>query len=129
MAQLQVIYDCIGKDLHNEHFYDLTAFAALPELWDSMRPVQRYHLEPFMTPRQFFYQRVVVEFYQTMTYKRDHNPIALHFSIDGRKGILQAFDIVSRYNLPIALANSADYRQWPHPSLMKTHLSDKYNGI
>ena len=80
--------DCSGKDLHNEHFYDLLAFAALLEFRDSMRLVQRYHLEPFMTPRQFFYPHVVVKFYQTMTSKRDQNPIALHFSIDGRERIL-----------------------------------------
>ena len=69
-----------------------------------------------MTPRQFFYPRVVVEFYQTMTSMRDRNPTALHFSINGREGILRASDIAATFNLPIALANSADYRQWPHPS-------------
>ena len=77
-----------GKDLHNEHFYDLSAFAALLELRDSMRLVQRYHLEPFMTQRQFLYPRVVVEFYQIMTSRRDLNPIALHFSINGHERIL-----------------------------------------
>ena len=51
-----------------------------------------------------------------MTSKRDRNPTTLHFSIDGREGILQASDITATFNLPIALANSVDYRQWPHPS-------------
>ena len=69
-----------------------------------------------MTPCQSFYPRMVVEFYQTMTSMRDRNPTELHFSIDGREGILRASDIASTFNLPIALANSADYRQWPHPS-------------
>ena len=108
--------DCSGKDLHNENFYDIPAFATLPELRDSMRLVQRYHLKPFMTPRQFFYSRVVVEFYQTMTSRRDRNPTALHFSIGGCEGILRASNIAATLNLPIILANSADYRQWPHPS-------------
>ena len=69
-----------------------------------------------MTTHQFFHPRVVIEFYQTMTSMRDHNPIALNFSIDGCKGILLASDIVATFNLPVALSNSADYRQWPHPS-------------
>ena len=55
--------DCSGKDLHNENFYDIPAFVALPEHRDSMRLVQWYSLEPFMTPRRFFYPRVVIEFY------------------------------------------------------------------
>ena len=51
-----------------------------------------------------------------MTSRRDHNPTTLHFSIDGREGILRASDIPATFNLHVALANSADYRQWPHPS-------------
>ena len=51
-----------------------------------------------------------------MTSRRDRNPTALHFSIDGREGILRASDIAATLNLPIALANSTDYQQWPHPS-------------
>ena len=69
-----------------------------------------------MTPHQFFYPRVVVEFYQTMTFKRDRNLNALHFSIDGHEGNLRASDIAATFNLPVAMANSAHYRQWPHPS-------------
>ena len=64
-----------------------------------------------MTPCQFFYPRVVVEFYHTMTSRRDCNPTALHFSIDGREGIHRASDITSTFHLPIVLANSADNRQ------------------
>ena len=108
--------DNSGKDLHNEHFYDFPAFVALPELQDSMRLVQRYSLEPFMTLRRFFYPRVVIEFYQIMTSKRDPNPTTLHFFIDGREGILWATDIAAMFNLPVVLANSLEYRQWPHPS-------------
>ena len=50
-----------------------------------------------------------------MTSRKDRNPTVLHFSIDGREGILRASDIATTFNLHIALANSADYRQWPHP--------------
>ena len=49
--------DCNAKELHNETFYDVSDFVALPELRDSMRLMQRYSLEPFMTPRRFFYPR------------------------------------------------------------------------
>ena len=78
--------------------------------------VQRYHLESFMTPRRYFYPWVVIEFYHTMTSRREANPTALHFSIDGRPEILRASDITGALNLPMVLANAADYREWPHPS-------------
>ena len=107
--------DCSVKDLNDEIFYDISAFAALPELKDSMRLVHRYSLKPFLTPRRFFYPRVIVEFYQTMTSRRDPNPTAIHFSIDGREGIFQATDIATTFNLLIVLTNSTEYRQWPHP--------------
>ena len=97
-------------------YYDLPAFAAEPGLRDSMLLIQRYHLEPFMVPRQFYYPRVVTEFYHTMTSKREANLTALHFSIDGRPGILRASNITAALHLPVVLANAADYRQWPHPS-------------
>ena len=69
-----------------------------------------------MVSRQYFYPWVVIESYHTMTSKREQHPTALHFSIDGCEGILRAYDIIATFNLPVALANSADYRQWPHPS-------------
>ena len=78
--------------------------------------VHRYSLEPFTTPRQYFYPRVVIEFYHTMTTRGAANPTAIHFSIDGRLGILRATDIDATFDLTVVLANSADYRQWPHPS-------------
>ena len=81
-----------------------------------MRLVHRYSLLPFMTPRKFFYPRVVLEFSHTMTSWRVSNPMQLHFNIDGRPGLLQASDITAALGLPVVLANSADYRQWPHPS-------------
>ena len=69
-----------------------------------------------MVPCQFFYPRVVIEFYHTMTSRREANPTALHFSIDGRPRILWASDIIAAPHLPVVLANAADYRQWPLPS-------------
>ena len=103
--------DYSERDLHDEVYYDFPSFSADPEIRDSMILVQRYSLEPFMTPRRFFYPRVVIEFYHTMTSRCVPNPTALHFSIDGRPGILRPSDIAATFNLPVVLANSVDYRQ------------------
>ena len=108
--------DCNERDLHAEVHYDLPDFSQDPELRDSMLFMQQYSLEPFMTPHQFFYPRVVIELYHTMTSRREPKPKALHFSIDYRPGILRASDITATFNLSVVLANSAAYRQWPHPS-------------
>ena len=108
--------DYSERDLHTKIYYDLPAFAEDSKLRDSMRLVQRYSLEPFMIPRRFYYPRVVIEFYHKMTSKREPNPTSIHFSIDGRPGILRAMDIVATFHLSVVLANLADYRHWPHPS-------------
>ena len=111
--------DYSERDLHAEVHYDLPDFSQDPELQDSMLLVHKYSLNPFMTPRQFFYPRVVIEFFHTMTSRREPNQTALHFSINGRPGILRASDITTTFNLPVVLTNSAAYRQWPHPSAME----------
>ena len=69
-----------------------------------------------MAPRRYYYPRVVIEFYHTMTSRRQANPTALHFSIDGRLRILRASDITAAFHLSVVLANATNYRQWPHPS-------------
>ena len=51
-----------------------------------------------------------------MTSRREANPTALHFAIDGQPGILRASDITVALRLPMVLTNTVDYRQWPHPS-------------
>ena len=108
--------DYRAKEIHSEFYYDLPALAVDPELRDSMRLVHRYSLEPFTTPRQYFYPRVVLEFYHTMTSRGVANSTAIQFSIDGRPGILRATNIAATFDLPVVLANYTDYRQWPHPS-------------
>ena len=75
--------DCSNKDFHNEHFYDISAFANLLELRDSMGLVQRYSLKSFMTAHRFFYPRVVIDFYLTMTTRGERHTTAIHFTIDG----------------------------------------------
>ena len=56
-----------ARDFHMESYYDIPALTADQRFRDSMRLIQRYSLLPFMTPRQFFYPLVVLEFYHTMT--------------------------------------------------------------
>ena len=108
--------DWLAKEIHSEFYYDLPALVANPELRDSMRLMHRYSLEPFTAPRQYFYPREVLKFYHTMSSRGVANPTAIQFSIDGRPGILTATDIAATFDLPVVLANYADYRQWPHPS-------------
>ena len=63
-----------------------------------------------MTSRQFYYPRVVIDFYHMMTSRQNPNPTAIHFSIDGRPGILRASDIAASFHMSVVLAHSADYR-------------------
>ena len=67
--------DCSTRDPHSKVYYNLPGFVVDLEFIDSMRVVQRYSLEPFMTPHRFFYPRVVMEFYHTMTSKRVPNQL------------------------------------------------------
>ena len=108
--------DCRAKDFHGEFYYDIPALAVDPRFRDSMQLVKRYSLLPFMTPRQFFYPRVVLEFYHTMKSRVVSNQMQLQFRIDGRPGILRASDITTTLGLPVVLANFADYQQWRQSS-------------
>ena len=108
--------NCRAKDFLRESYYDISALAADLRFRDSMRLVQRYSLLPFMSPRQFFYPRVLLEFYHTMTSWGVSGQMQLRFSIDGRPGVLRAVDIMTALGLPVVLENSTDYRQWPQPS-------------
>ena len=105
-----------AKGFHGEPYYDIPALTADQRFRDSMRLIQRYSLLPFMTPRQFFYPWVVLEFYHTMTSRGAPSQMEIRFSIDGRLGVLQAADIIAALGLPVVLANSTDYRRWPQPS-------------
>ena len=77
---------------------------------------RRYSLLPFMTLRQFFYPRVVLEFYHTMTSRGAPSHMEIWFSIDSRPGVLRAADITATLGLPVVLGNFIDYRRWPQPS-------------
>ena len=108
--------DLRAKDFHGEPYYDIPALTTDQRFRDSMRLIRQYSLLPFMTPRQFYYPRVVLEFYHIMTSREVPSPLELRFSIDSRPGVLQVVDITAALGLPTALANSAGYREWPQPS-------------
>ena len=103
-------------DFHGEPFYDVPALTTDPRFRDSMRLITQYSLLPFMTLRKFYYPRVVLEFYHTMTSQGVPSRWDLRFSIDGHPGVLRAVDITAAMGLPADLENSGGYRDWPQPS-------------
>ena len=81
-----------------------------------MRLLTQYSLLSFMTPRQFYYPRVVLQFYHLMTSQGAPSPLELRFSIDDRPGVLRAADISAALGLPQEQANSGGYWDWPQPT-------------
>ncbi|WKA13119.1 hypothetical protein VitviT2T_030451 [Vitis vinifera] len=59
--------DYQARPFHSELCFDTTTFRFQPELADSFHLLHRYRLEHLLTPRDFFYPRVAMEFYQSMT--------------------------------------------------------------
>ena len=95
-----------SRDFHQESYYDVQALEADPRFRDSMRLIEHYSLLPFMTPRQFYYPRVVLQFYHSMTSRGASGPLELQFTIDDRPGVLRAADISAVLGLHIPPANS-----------------------
>ena len=67
-----------------------------------------------MTPRDFFYSRVALDFYQSMTAYRIRDATIIHFTIDGCHGILGAKHITEALHIPYEPGSLADYREWAH---------------
>ena len=95
-----------AKDFHGESYYDIPALAADPRFRDSMLLIQRYSLMSFMSPRQFFCPRVVLEFYHTMTSRGASGQMQLWFSINGRSGILRAANSSGKLHRLSAVASA-----------------------
>ena len=102
------------RPFHQESFYDVPALRADPRYRESMRLIEEYSLLPFMTPRQHYYPRVVLQFYQSMTSRGGDSPYELQFSIDDCPGVLRAADISAALGLRIPPRNSEGYRDWAH---------------
>nr|CAN68922.1 hypothetical protein VITISV_044243 [Vitis vinifera] len=104
--------DIRDRPFHEEICMEHETLRLLPELEESYRLLQRYHIEPFMTPRSFYYPRVVLDFYQTMTTRGVQDPIAIHFVIDGQHGILEARDIAASMHFPPIPEDLGSFRHW-----------------
>ena len=100
--------DLRTRDFHGETYYDVPALTTDPRCRYSMRLIKQYSLLPFMTPRQFYYPQVVLQFYHSMTSRRVPSPLELRFCIYDRPGVIRA-----ALDLPAELANSGGYREWP----------------
>ena len=105
-----------ARDFHGESYYDVPALTADPRFRDSMRLITHYSLLPYMTPGQFYYPRVVLQFYHSMTSRGAPSPLELRFTIDDRRGVLRAAEISAALGLPLEQANFGGYRDWPQPT-------------
>ncbi|RVW33891.1 hypothetical protein CK203_082937 [Vitis vinifera] len=80
-------------------------------------------MEHLLTPRDFFYPRVATDFYQSMTTNQVRDLTLIHFTIDGRHGILGARHIAEALHIPYEPARLEDYRVWTNPpQLEMVHL-------
>ena len=104
------------REFHGESYYDVPALMVDPIFRDSMRLIEHYSLLPFMTPRQYYYPRVVLQFYHSMTSRGAPSPLELRFSIDDRLGVFRAADISAALGLQTVQANAGGYRDWPQPT-------------
>ena len=64
-----------SRDFHGESYYDVSTLTADPRFRDSVRRIEHYSLLPFMTSRQFYYPRVVLQFYHSMTSRGEPSPV------------------------------------------------------
>ena len=65
-----------------------------------------------MTPREFFYPRVALDFYQSMTTRGVRSPTSIHFTIDEHHGILKAKNIAKALQIPFERVDPFVFRQW-----------------
>ena len=107
--------DIRSRPFQQESFYDVPGLMADPRYQESMRLIERYSLLPFMTPRQFYYPRVVRQFYHSMTSRDTDGPLEIHFRIDDRRGVLSPAVISAALRLRIPPRNAEGYRDWAHP--------------
>ena len=59
------------RPFHQESYYGVPALRADPRYRESMRLIEDYSLLPSMTPRQYYYPRVVLQFYHSMTSREE----------------------------------------------------------
>ena len=64
------------REFHQESYYVVLALMDDHRFRDSMRLIEHYSLLPFMKPRQYYYPRVVLQFYHSMTSRGAPSPLA-----------------------------------------------------
>ena len=101
--------DCRAHPFHSELCFDTATFQLRPEPADSFHLLLRYHMEQLLAPRDFFYPRVAMDFYQSMTTKQVRDPTLIHFTIDGRHDILGAREQGSVYSIYLYIYLPLDY--------------------
>ena len=99
-----------SRPLQQESLYDVPGLRADPRYRESMRLIEEYSLLPFMTPRKFYYPRVVRQFYHSMTSRETDSPLEIQFSIDDRPGVLSLAVISAALRLRIPPRNAEGYR-------------------
>ncbi|KAL6310803.1 hypothetical protein AAG906_017441 [Vitis piasezkii] len=72
-------------------------------------------MEHLLAPRDFFYPRIAMDFYQSMTTKQVRDPTLIHFTIDGRHGILGARHIAEALQIPYEPTQFDNFRAWTNP--------------
>ena len=65
------------RPFQQESYYDVPELRADPRYRESMRLIEEYSLLPFMTPRQFYYPRVVLQLYHSMTSRETNGPLEI----------------------------------------------------
>ncbi|RVW19074.1 hypothetical protein CK203_087648 [Vitis vinifera] len=108
--------DYRARPFHSELCFDTATFKLRSDLADSFHLLRRYRMEHLMTPRDFFYPRVAMDFYQSMTTNQVRDPTLIHFTIDGRHDILGARHIAEALHIPYEPSHFEDYRVWTSPS-------------
>ncbi|RVW48847.1 hypothetical protein CK203_117148 [Vitis vinifera] len=89
---------CRARPFHSELCFGHNHLPIVVKLVNSFRLLRRYRMEHLLTPRDFFYPRVAMDFYQSMTRAR-HIAEALH--------------------IPYEPSHFEDYRVWTSPSQLE----------
>ena len=97
------------REFHQESYYDVPGLMADHRFRDSMRLIEHYSLFPFMTPRQYYYPRVVIQFYHSRTSRGVPSPLELRFTMDDCPGVPRAVDISAALGLQVVQANAGGY--------------------
>ena len=76
-------------------------------------------MEHLLAPRDFFYPWIAMDFYQSMTTNQVRDPTLIHFTIDGRHGILGARHIAEGLKIPFEPTQFNNFRAWTNPTKLE----------